>query len=515
MVPLPRLLVILLPALFAMSCQDDPGGLRRVSASGFFDPPEVDFGVRTIGVGHELTTELTNSSAEDLRVLNLRFEPEETVFAARLPGDSLRGALLTRGSRHTVTMFYNPQEERSYNTSMFLVFSDLEIELPIKAAAKLIPPARPSLSPSKIVFGPTEVGRKVSRPIRITNLGETDGSLKTTKGAGNPFSVSDMGGAPLQLPSQVLAPGESIEVEIQYLPMIESSLDEAAIEFSFDTGESAILEAAGEAVPAGTLTCNGPLDFGEVPRGDSRRQSIQCSASGGPYSLADIHLSQNSSGLFTIIDPPTELAQDNTLSFDVDFEAAGLAQRHTATIELNSAHGTTAFVNLVGTVGPPLPGTTDLKVVLEWNTPWSDFDIHLVRANGELFNEEDDCHYSSKNPDWGQSSYAGDDPFLDRDDVDGFGPEELNLTTVGEQIPVYDLYVQYHDYQRQSAPATEVTLTYQMRDAPQQQLQRNMVTCGYMWHVGRFRFDGPSPIFELVDVEDDTHQFNAGDRCKN
>lgn len=489
------------------------GGLRKVSSTGFFDPPEIDFGVRTVGLNHELTAELTNTSPEDLRVLDVRFDPVEDVFAARLPGETLRGALLERGSRQTVTLFYAPQEPRRYDTAMYLELADFEIELPIKAGAEVIPPAAPRLDPETIVFPETEVGRDVHQVVTITNSGETDGTLKTIKGDNAPFYVQQPGGGAFPLPSEILRPGDTIDLEVHYRPTV-AGMHEAGIELTFDSGETAVLSVSGGSVDPGILTCGGPIEFGNVPRGTTVAERIECVASGGPYTLETAQLAPSSSELFRISSPPNGPDGSGRITLEVQFEAAGLADRHLGTVELVAAHGVITRVNLGATVDPPLPGTTDISVRLEWNTPWSDFDLHLVRSGGAPFTENEDCYFAQKNPDWGELGYVGDDPFLDRDDVDGFGPEEISLTSVGDADPVYDLYVQYHQYSRDTAPATTVEVVVQMRDQPEQRFTRDMFVCGNLWHVGRFRFDVGTPLFELVDIENDDYRGNAGERCR-
>jgi uncharacterized protein YfaP (DUF2135 family) len=224
-----------------------------------------------------------------------------------------------------------------------------------------------------------------------------------------------------------------------------------------------------------------------------------------------VRFTSGSSGLFTVPAPPLGPVTGG-LSFDVVFAPAGLASSHTASLELVAAHGVVTRVNLGGSVDPPLPGTTDLRALLEWNTPWTDFDLHLLRDGGLLFTEEDDCYFATKNPDWGALGEPGDDPFLDRDDIDGFGPEEASIFRVGDTPALYHLFVQYHHYSRESAPLTAVKLTLQIREQPPLEIERDMSVCGNLWYVGRFRF-GSAPAFEVVNTENNDYQHEAGERC--
>jgi len=67
---------------------------------------------------------------------------------------------------------------------------------------------------------------------------------------------------------------------------------------------------------------------------------------------------------------------------------------------------------------------------LAWNTNYTDVDFHLLAGAG-VWNSAgaDDCYYSERNPLWGNLSDVNDDPGLDRDDVDGYGPEQINIKT--------------------------------------------------------------------------------------
>ncbi len=78
----------------------------------------------------------------------------------------------------------------------------------------------------------------------------------------------------------------------------------------------------------------------------------------------------------------------------------------------------------------------DLHVQLVWHTPGdgdetdqegSDVDIHLLHPEGRAFSVAPyDCYFANIEPDWGPNGEAGN-PSLDIDDVNGAGPENINL----------------------------------------------------------------------------------------
>src|SRR3970282_1412005 len=72
---------------------------------------------------------------------------------------------------------------------------------------------------------------------------------------------------------------------------------------------------------------------------------------------------------------------------------------------------------------------TAMHVSLVWDQAKTDLDIHLV-SEGEGASssvEPFDCYFQNTDPDWGVAGESADDPWIDLDDVDGFGPENVNL----------------------------------------------------------------------------------------
>lgn len=78
-----------------------------------------------------------------------------------------------------------------------------------------------------------------------------------------------------------------------------------------------------------------------------------------------------------------------------------------------------------------------VHVQLVWDTPndpdqtdggGADLDLHLVHPSAEnWFSAPFDCHFANPVPDWGQLENPADDPSLDIDDINGAGPENINL----------------------------------------------------------------------------------------
>ncbi len=73
--------------------------------------------------------------------------------------------------------------------------------------------------------------------------------------------------------------------------------------------------------------------------------------------------------------------------------------------------------------------TEGLRIEVFWNTDGTDMDTHLMRPDGSTWFSEEDCFYG--NCQGGSLMWppggTEDDPSLDIDDTDGFGPENINI----------------------------------------------------------------------------------------
>ncbi len=103
----------------------------------------------------------------------------------------------------------------------------------------------------------------------------------------------------------------------------------------------------------------------------------------------------------------------------------------------------------------------DVHIQLVWDTPndpfqqdssGSDVDVHLLHQGG-VWNEGPwDCFWQNMEPDWGVQRAGtngwNDDPSLDIDDVDGWGPENINYDnpTSGKTFEVGVHYFSDHGY---------------------------------------------------------------------
>lgn len=84
-------------------------------------------------------------------------------------------------------------------------------------------------------------------------------------------------------------------------------------------------------------------------------------------------------------------------------------------------------VELSAESAPPAVEDLDVHLVLRWDQPsGSDVDFHFLEVGRTLFSC-DDCYFANMSPDWGVVGSVVDDPFLDVDDLEGPGPENINV----------------------------------------------------------------------------------------
>jgi uncharacterized repeat protein (TIGR01451 family) len=87
-----------------------------------------------------------------------------------------------------------------------------------------------------------------------------------------------------------------------------------------------------------------------------------------------------------------------------------------------------------------------MRIELTWDTGSNtDLDAHFIRP-GSVFNDPvGDCYYnlSNRNPDWGIPEVTVDNPYLNRDDFDGYGPETITLMAPYE-VGSYSVMVHYY-----------------------------------------------------------------------
>lgn len=125
----------------------------------------------------------------------------------------------------------------------------------------------------------------------------------------------------------------------------------------------------------------------------------------------------------------------------VDF-AVDVAGDYTIRLTVTDARGMTGSTDFPFAAVP----WQTVHVELTWDTAGTDLDLHMVSdtEGGTFFQKPFDCYFDNTNPDWGDAGILADDPSIDRDDVDGYGPEVVSLEQPLDGH-TYHLYVHVYD----------------------------------------------------------------------
>ncbi|MEZ4462189.1 MAG: hypothetical protein R3E66_21200 [bacterium] len=125
-----------------------------------------------------------------------------------------------------------------------------------------------------------------------------------------------------------------------------------------------------------------------------------------------------------------------------------------------------ARVNVSGTSEAPPIADQDIHVEVEWDSNDTDVDTHMLLLPCQGLFCDNDCYFSNPEPDWGVQGDWLDDPFLDRDDVDGYGPENINIAK-GINNQTYRVVLHYwrDSYNNSFSSASNVTVKLYIRGA--------------------------------------------------
>lgn len=142
-----------------------------------------------------------------------------------------------------------------------------------------------------------------------------------------------------------------------------------------------------------------------------------------------------------------------------------------------------AKLDVKGVGIPPPLEEIGLHIEMEWDVDNSDVDMHLLAPGGKFWDCDTDCYFGNMSPDWGVPNDALDDPFLDYDDVDGYGPENTNLSE--PQPGKYKLIMHYYNdsYDAWDGGPTNVTVRIYSYAQLLKTFQRKLNNTDHTWDV--------------------------------
>jgi hypothetical protein len=476
------------------------------------DPTSLDFGVVEVGTESSKDVTITNSgmAAGVVDAITLESgpsaDPASTAdYRANLPAP----ITIEPGASVTVPVVFRPTLEGARADAMiFSTSGGAPLRVTLNGEGD-ITRGTITCAPAALDFGQVLRGMSGQQQTVCTASGGPVRFVNATIAAGSDPSftvVSPPGTADLN-------PGDAVTITVAYSPTVAPGTHTGTLDVAF-SGESigsTTVALSGEALApaAGDLTCSpATIDFGQVERGQSRQLTTVCSAS-GPARFTGASLQAGTNAYFTLGTVPAarDLNVGDSVTIAVSYAPDGLPTTHNGSLAVaytNDRGTASATVPLLGEVIPPPTTATAISIVLTWNTADTDVDLHLTRPNAITFSPlGGDCYFANMNPDWGVAGDTSDNPFLDRDDLVGPGPEALNLaTTASGNYRVYAHYFAHNGH----GPTTATVQVYvggNLAGTFTQQL-----ACNDLWQVGTVNWNGTTGTFTpSTTVTADSHGF--------
>ena len=285
--------------------------------------------------------------------------------------------------------------------------------------------ARPCIevSPRELAFGDIVVGGSRTLTLEVSHCGlDIDEPLQLQQlvirdANSTAFSIVERG-------ADVLAGGESTDVLVEYAPGRLEFTDTATLRLVSDAENEPVIDV--------------PLIGRGVERACEGRVIASCTVEGRDTPPSDelhvipldtISCEMTVEGTcpavtttWRLVEAPADstsipVTDGTDLSFFVDLAGDYLLE---ATAQF--ADGQSATPAQVHIEAVP---DEELHVQLVWDNA-SDVDLHLLHPIECWEDGRFDCHFRNRMPDWGEAG-PDDDPSLDIDDTNGFGPENINL----------------------------------------------------------------------------------------
>lgn len=461
-------------------------------------PDVVVFQDAKVGKFAEKSLTLINTGASPVRVMQLQLvgalefdvlvdpEDEGSMLSDAEPVQLNPPLLIEAGRSYTMTVRFTPVDEDPREAQLNILSDDPALAGGL-AVRILGNPSGPCVrvEPEALDFNRVAVGRTAALPLILRSCGSEAVEIKSVTLSIDGHSDFDLlsdtfinNGAPAAWPGTGDAPtllpvnGEA-SFQVSFTPQALSALDDAGnpipettkVVIEANTGNG-VVEVEVQGIGA-DLTCPTSVitivqGSDEVPPQTVLRLSGENSVPANGQVVEwrwSVQQPTGGAGFFV----PT------ASSSVVDFEA-NVAGAYSFFLEVRDAEAWSCEPAERQILVVP---DEAIHIELVWQTPrdtepqdtvGADMDLHFVHLNQALanpnganayppgnakdnvpegyFNPDWDIYFGYASHDWGQPGLQEDNPSLDRDDVDGFGPENLNLN-VPEDGVTYRVGVHY------------------------------------------------------------------------
>ncbi|MEY3011700.1 MAG: hypothetical protein RIT45_435 [Pseudomonadota bacterium] len=492
-------------------------------------PPVIDFDYVEIGAEKVVDAKIFNTGSGEL-VINVmdassldaeRFAIilEGKEYAAGAPIALEPPLRIAQNSSVGIKVLYRGKDDLPHVGALVLQTNDPTLTTEGGPGFKAVPVKANSTGPclltkpSTVVFGATGIGSKGTRTIALESCGDEPVLITSIVfGASGPgefgidFSkLAETGGkepsaaAPLTIPKNGTAM-LTVTYEPEGANPVKDGLpvpDLAELVFETNTpAKTATVGLEGVAASSDCPTAIITIQEGDtvVPQTVLHLDGLQSIAPAGGIAQYkwEVTQPQGSVGLFMPVDSAPQVTFEPNVAGEYIFR-----------LRVWDQGGKESCFPGVRTV-KVLPDQA-IHVELLWDTPGdpdqsdsgpaagADLDLHFAHPYGSVldfdndgkadpwFDAKYDCFWFNKNPEWGSyDPNVDDNPSLDRDDTDGAGPENLNLT-LPEDGMEYAVGVHYYDDHGWGPSKAEVRI-YIFGQLAYQVTSQN-INQGDMWYV--------------------------------
>lgn len=484
-------------ALALAGCEEEPG-LSLLEVSAVFEPAALDFGEVTVGTAKGLPVVFRNDGQIGFTVDDVIVPDDFTIRGLKA---QLLGGDLPPGGTVEFDVVFVPLADGARSEVLSIRLGSVSVDLRLTGSGTQRRVAQLVLDPTALDFGSLPLGTMDRRTVQVLNRGTGDATITeiNLNSSMGPAQAGTIFASPTALPLTVPA-GGSASADVTFVTTLAANLSETLLFVSPDVLQPLQLPVRGRGAEGlGGLACTPPsIDFGAVERGQTGMARVTCTAEGGPARI--LRVSASDAVQFDVTGAPANetLARGRSVEFPVLFNASGTLGSRAGAI-LIDYEGSTGMaqlrIQLLGRVTEPPPTATAVSLELTWNTNLTDVDLHLVGPRGTLFGVGD-CYFGRRNADFGALGDTSDDCFLDQDDVDGRGPERINMTRAAPGT--YLVYVHYYTDNLRGPSDANVVVTLSGQRAGV--FNRPGLRCNDMWLVGEIQWTGTAGTFSPVDV---------------
>lgn len=461
------LVVLLLAPLVPGGCDCDVDPLAKQYPRMDVNPKEADIANVPIAQDTDITFTVTNNALVDLHELKAVLKDSDPAFEL-LAGTPVE---VIAGTTEEIVVRVRPRTTAPIEATLVVTGQDdaipnrIEIPITVRGVDAGLPDIE--VTPAELTFG--SVGRLDVAHVNldVRNVGTRDLLLDCvyfvpTGGDDSGASFDDCpqqgdfddvdasialttpvaGGSPVP-PTNVASLGlrfrpEDLELHTGELVILSNDPDEPEVRVPVSgigsecpTAVITFVDEEEEIEPFDTVRLYG----GDSVPADSAIESYAWTLEQRPVGATSVLASEDTSST----ELPVDLAGQYVVSLNV-FDGEGIRSCAPATVTIN--------------VVP----TEDLVVQLVWDHADADLDLHMLREGGTPFTHEGDCYFSNRAPvgaPWSEN--PDENPELDHDDDEGYGPENMNIKRPAPGSR-FTLLVHYWSKQTDESPITDATV---------------------------------------------------------